>query len=56
MMNRKETLAFVERHWPALIKLASRLRKERLAKVWDEHTRRGAHQSRQERFPKQGTI
>src|SRR6202040_4142421 len=36
---------------PALIKLASRFRKEQLAKVWDEHTRSGAHQSRREHFP-----
>jgi hypothetical protein len=34
-----------------LIKLASRFRKEQLAKVWDEHTRSGAHQSRRKHFP-----
>ena len=39
------------RLWPALIKLASRFRKEQLAKVWDEHTRSGTHQSKQEPFP-----
>jgi hypothetical protein len=39
------------RLWPALIKLASRFRKEQLAKVWDEHTRSGAHQSKHEPFP-----
>ena len=39
------------RRWPALIKLASRFRKEQLAKVWDEHTRSGAHQSKREPFP-----
>ena len=39
------------RVWPALIKLASRFRKEQLAKVWDEHTRSGAHQSKREPFP-----
>ena len=39
------------RLWPALIKLASRFRKEQLAKVWDEHTRSGAHQSKREPFP-----
>jgi hypothetical protein len=40
------------RLWPALIKLASRFGKEQLAKVWDEHTPSGAHQSRREHFPK----
>ena len=39
------------RLWPALIKLASRFRKEQLAKVWDEHTRSGAHQSKRKHFP-----
>jgi hypothetical protein len=37
--------------WLALIKLASRFRKEQLARVWDEHTRSGAHRSRREPFP-----
>ena len=35
------------RVWPALVKLAPRFGKERLAKVWDEHTKTGAHRSRQ---------
>ncbi len=39
------------RLWPALVKLASRFRKEQLAKVWNEHTRTGAHRSRREPFP-----
>ena len=39
------------RLWPALIKLASRFGKERLARVWDEHTKSGAHVSRQIVFP-----
>ena len=39
------------RLWPALIKLASRFGKERLARVWDEHTKSGAHVSRQIIFP-----
>ena len=39
------------RFWPALVKLAPHLRKERLAKVWDEHTRGGAHVARQIPFP-----
>ena len=45
-------ITYVHRRlWPALIKLASRFRKEQLARVWDEHTRSGAHQSRREPFP-----
>jgi hypothetical protein len=40
------------RLWPALVKLASRFRKEHLNKVWDEHTRTGAHRSRTIVFPK----
>ena len=45
-------ITYVHRRlWPALIKLASRFRKEQLAKVWDEHTRTGTHQSRREPFP-----
>jgi hypothetical protein len=39
------------RLWPALFKLASRFRKEQLAKVWNEHTRGGAHRSRRMAFP-----
>jgi hypothetical protein len=39
------------RLWPALVKLASRFRKEQLAKVWNQHTRSGAHRSRRLAFP-----
>lgn len=39
------------RLWPALVKLAPLFENERLAKVWDEHTRTGAHVSRQVPFP-----
>ena len=39
------------RVWPALVKLASRFRKAQLVKVWDEHTRTGAHRSRKTAFP-----
>jgi hypothetical protein len=39
------------RLWPALVKLASRFRKEQLAKVWNEHTRGGTHRSRHLAFP-----
>jgi hypothetical protein len=45
-------ITYVHRRlWPALIKLASRFRKDQLAKVWDEHTRSGAHQLRRKHFP-----
>ena len=45
-------ITYVHRRlWPAFIKLASRFREEQLAKVWNEHTASGAHQSKQERFP-----
>jgi hypothetical protein len=39
------------RLWPALVKLAARFRKAQLVKVWDEHTRTGAHRSRRTAFP-----
>jgi hypothetical protein len=39
------------RLWPALVKLSSRFQKEQLAKVWNEHTRTGAHRSRRIPFP-----
>jgi hypothetical protein len=39
------------RLWPALVKLASRFRKTQLAKVWNEHTRSGAHRSRRMAYP-----
>jgi hypothetical protein len=46
-------ITYVHRRvWPALIKLAPRFGKERLAKVWDEYTRTGAHLSRRVPFPK----
>jgi hypothetical protein len=45
-------ITYVHRRlWPALVKLAPRFPTERLAKVWNEHTRTGAHQSKQRRFP-----
>jgi hypothetical protein len=40
-----------KRLWPALVKLAARFRKEQLAKVWNEHTRTGAHRARRIAFP-----
>lgn len=39
------------RLWPALVKLAARFRKERLAKVWNEHTATGAHRACRTPFP-----
>lgn len=39
------------RLWPALVRLASRFPRERLARVWNEHTPTGAHQSRRIPFP-----
>ena len=39
------------RVWPALVKLASRFRRDQLAKVWSEHTRSGAHRARRQAFP-----
>jgi hypothetical protein len=39
------------RLWPALVKLAPRFRKEQLARVWNEHTRSGAHRTRRLAFP-----
>jgi len=45
-------ITYVHRRlWPALVKLAPRFRKKQLTKVWDEHTRSGAHQSKREPFP-----
>lgn len=40
------------RLWPALVKLASRLGRAQLAKVWSEHTPSGAHRRRTVPFPK----
>ena len=39
------------RLWPALVKLAPRFGKAQLARVWDEHTKSGAHVSRRIAFP-----
>jgi hypothetical protein len=45
-------ITYVHRRlWPALVKLASRFPKARLAKVWNEHTSSGAHRSRRVAFP-----
>jgi hypothetical protein len=39
------------RVWPALVKLAARFSKPRLAKIWEEHTATGQHRSKQLAFP-----
>jgi hypothetical protein len=39
------------RLWPALVKLASRFRKEQLSKEWNEHTSTGEHKARRQAFP-----
>jgi hypothetical protein len=39
------------RLWPALARLASRFRKEQLARIWNEHTSSGRHRSRSTPFP-----
>jgi hypothetical protein len=46
-------VTFVHRRvWPALVKLASRFQKTRLARVFNEHTETGAHRSRSIPFPR----
>lgn len=40
-----------KRLWPALVKLADRFPKARLAKSWQEHTASGAHRKRRVPFP-----
>lgn len=46
-------ITYVHRRlWPALVRLASRFQKARLAKVWNEHTSTGAHRARETAFPK----
>jgi hypothetical protein len=47
-----DKVTYVHRRlWPAFVKLSRRFAKERLAKVWDEHTETGAHVLRQIPFP-----
>jgi hypothetical protein len=49
----EDKVTYVHRRlWPALVKLASRFPKARLAKVWNEHTPSGAHRARRIPFPK----
>jgi hypothetical protein len=45
-------ITYVHRQlWPALVKLSPRFSKAQLAKVWEEHTESGAHQSKRMAFP-----
>jgi hypothetical protein len=45
-------ITYVHRRlWPALVKLGARFDKARLAKLWDEHTQKGAHVSKRIDFP-----
>ena len=47
-----DKVTYVHRRlWPALVRLASRFPKARLAKTWNEHTSTGAHRSRRVPFP-----
>ena len=46
-------ITYVHRRlWPALVRLAGRFPRTRLAKVWNEHTATGAHRSRRMAFPR----
>ena len=48
-----DKITYVHRRlWPALVKLAPRFPKARLAKVWNEHTATGAHRARRIAFPR----
>ena len=46
-------ITYVHRRlWPALVKLAARFDARRLAKIWEEHTKTGAHRQHTLEFPK----
>ncbi|HEY8120854.1 MAG TPA: hypothetical protein VII78_06005 [Myxococcota bacterium] len=47
----KQTLVH-RRLWPALVRAAARFPRERLARVIDEHTARGRHETREVPFPR----
>ena len=48
-----DKITYVHRRlWAALVKLAPRFPKARLAKVWNEHTASGAHRARRLPFPR----
>jgi hypothetical protein len=47
-----DKVTYVHRRlWPALVRLAPRLPRARLARVWSEHTASGAHRARRQAFP-----
>jgi len=47
-----DKVTYVHRRlWPALVRLASRFPRARLAKVWSEHTPSGRHEARRQAFP-----
>jgi hypothetical protein len=47
-----DKVTYVHRRlWLALVRLASRFAKTRLAKTWNEHTETGAHRSRRVAYP-----
>ncbi len=47
-----DKVTYVHRRlWPALVRLAARLPRARLARVWEEHTPAGHHRSRRAAFP-----
>lgn len=49
----EDKITYVHRRlWPALVKLAPRFPKGRLAKVWNEHTPSGAHRARRLAYPR----
>ena len=46
-------ITYVHRRlWPALVKMATRLGKPGLARIWDEHTASGAHRAHRIAFPR----
>ena len=50
LVNGRVTLIH-RRLWPALVRLADRLPRERLAAIHEEHTSSGAHRVHEQRFP-----
>jgi len=51
LVNGKVTLVH-SRLWPALVRAAKHFSADQLAKVWDEHTSSGHHETRKLAFPK----
>jgi hypothetical protein len=47
-----DKITYVHRRlWPAVVRLAARLPRARLARVWSEHTPAGSHRARRAPFP-----